>query len=149
ADPDLIVAMVYEADDHAFYIVRLPSACYAFDPNQSGEWHTRITRESDTWRYGYIVSVPRVGIFLGDFASIGFAKMGNDYHSEHMPSVSTMGTEIVWRATVYASISEGIEDVNSIRLEIAPGQGLAIGQGVNPVAQMRKWKGEGWTNWRS
>lgn len=143
-----IVAMAYELDGHAFYIVRLTTACYALDANTGGEWHTRITNLTDTWRYGYIVSAAGRH-YVGDFDGVGFAILSRDYQSEHMDDAETMGTEQVWRVTAFASISEGIEDVASIRLEISPGQGLANGQGEDPVVRMRKWKGEQWTAYRS
>jgi hypothetical protein len=146
-DADDIICAAYEVDGHAFYVVRLPLGCFVVDANTGGEWHERITNLTDTWRYGYIVSAAGKH-YVGDFAGVGFAIMARDYESEHMASVSTMGTEIVWQATAYASISEGIEDVNTVRLEIAPGQGLATGQGIAPRAEMRKWRGKQWTSWR-
>lgn len=149
SETDDIVSMAYEVDGHAFYIVRLPvEGCFAIDANTGGEWHERQTNLTDTWRYGYIVAAAKKH-YVGDFDGVGFAIMARDYESEHMASVSTMGTEIVWHVTAYASISEGIEDVDKIRLEISPGQGLATGQGSNPQVSMRKWRGKSWTSWRS
>jgi hypothetical protein len=148
-DSDDIICMAYEVDGHAFYIVRLPDeGCFALDPNTGGEWHERQTNLTDTWRYGYIVSAAGQH-FVGDFAGVGFAILSRDYESEHMADVSTMGTEIVLHVTAYASISEGIEDVNTVRLEVSPGQGLSTGQGSAPVFQMRKWRGQSFTSWRS
>lgn len=142
-----IVATTYEVRGHAFYILRLEEACYALDPNM-GEWHTLETNLTTTWRYGYILTVNKKQ-YVGDFDGVGFAEMSLVHQSEHMANATTMGTEIVWLASAYASISDGIEDVFSVRIEMAPGQGLANGQGSDPVVQMRFWKGRDWSAWRS
>lgn len=148
-----IICMIYQVDDHAFYVVRLPTGCFVLDPGM-GEWHTRITNLTDTitnltdtWRYGWIVYVTSTKKhYVGDFSGVGFAILSRDYLSEHMPDATTMGTEIVIRGTGFASISEGLEAVNSLRIEGAKGQGLSNGQGSAPVMLLRVWKGDHWSN---
>lgn len=147
-DSDDIIVWTYEIDGHAFYGLRLTTGTFVFDPNTGGEWHERKTNLTDTWRYGYVISAAGAH-YVGDFDGVGFAILSLDYESEHKADADTMGTEIVWKISGFASISEGIEDVASIRLEISPGQGISTGQGSDPQVQMRKWKGEDWTNWRS
>lgn len=142
-----IVSWSYEVDGHAFYGLRLSTATYVFDANE-GEWHERTTNQTDTWRYGYVISAAGRH-YVGDFDGVGFSILSRDYKSEHMPSASTMGTEIVRIASGYASISEGVEDVWSLRIEGAKGQGLANGQGSAPVIRLRVWKGDNWSNWLS
>lgn len=146
-DPDDIIAFAYERDGHAFYGVRLPTACYVFDANE-GEWHTRVSNPTDTWRYGYVVSVGGEH-FVGDAAGAGFARVSSGARSEHMPDANTMGTEIVSSFTGYAPVSGGVTDVGAIRLEIATGQGLQNGQGSDPVVEMALWNGRAFGPWRS
>jgi hypothetical protein len=141
------MGMAYEVDGHAFYIVRtVDQGCFAFDPNTAGEWHERKTNPTDTWRYGYIISAAG-NHYVGDFDGVGFAILSRTYLSEHMPDADTMGTEIVSVSSGFASISKGFETVNSLRIEGARGQGLASGQGVNPVMLLRIWKNIDWSAW--
>lgn len=146
-DSDTITGWVYEADGHAFYGLRLTTATFVLDPNM-GEWHERKTNPTDTWRYGYVISANGTH-YVADFGGVGFAQLSRTFQSEHMPDADTMGTEIVVVVTGFAPISEGIEEVNSIRLEITPGQGIPSGQGSAPIVYMRKWKGSSWTASRS
>lgn len=146
-DPDNIVCWTYEADGHAFYGVRLTTGTHVYDAN-TGEWHTRLTNETDTWRYGYVIPAAQKH-YVGDFADVGFGILSRTYLSEHMADADTMGTEIVCRGSGFASISQGVEVVSSLRLEGPMGQGIANGQGSAPVALLRIWKGKEWSNWLS
>ena len=148
-DADDIVAMTQEVDGHAFYFVRLPDeGCFVIDANMGGEWHERKTNLTDTWRYGYIISAAGQH-YVGDFDNVGFAILSRDYQSEHMADADTMGTEMVCLGSGFASISEGIETVYTLRIEGAKGQGLLTGQGSAPVIQLRVWKGNGWSSWKT
>lgn len=147
-DADDILAFVLEFEGHAMYGLRLPTRCPLYDANY-GEWCQFVTREQSTWRYGFALRV-NGQLYVGDADGVGFAKMGPDYQSDHMPDASTMGTERVWRVSGYV-LSEIDRPMGVLRWEGSKGVGLATGQGSAPVIQMRRsLKGaRQFSSWRS
>lgn len=134
-DADDILGVVLEFDGHALYAPRMPTMCPLYDANYR-EWTRFLTLNTDTWRYGFALRV-NGSLYVGDADDVGFAIMGLDYKSEHMASVSTMGTEIAGRASGYI-LTMNERPMGKIRLEGAKGIGLATGQGSDPLVSMRR-----------
>jgi hypothetical protein len=113
------------------------------------EWHTRGTNLTATWRYTDIITAAG-RVFVCD-ATGQFDELSRDYASESMATASTMGTEIVREFTAHLSGAPDSLPITSVRLESSKGVGVATGQGVDPVVQLRVSTdgGNTWTNWRS
>lgn len=147
-DEDDILAFALEFEGHAMYGIRLPTRCPLYDANY-GEWCEFETNNTDTWRYGFSLRVAGV-LYVGDAEGVGFAEMGPDYKSDHMPDASTMGTERVWYVSGYI-LTEADRPMGILRWEGSKGVGLVSGQGSNPTISMRRsLKGPRlFSSWRS
>lgn len=147
-DAEDILAFVLEFEGHAMYGLRLPTRCPLYDANY-GEWVQFVTNDDNTWRYGFVLRV-NGQLYVGDADGTGFAKMGPDYNSDHMPDADTMGTERVWRVSGYI-LTERDRPMGMLRWEGSKGIGISTGQGSEPVIQLRRsLKGaRQFSSWRS
>lgn len=135
----------FQHQGHAFYVVRLPTICLAYDAGRPfvgggeyGDWVQFQTLGSDTWRYAMALRVAGK-LLMCDGDGAGFAELHQDYLSEHMADASTMGTEIEWTVSAYVS-TQRARTMGPLRAELAKGVGLDTGQGSDPQIWMRREK---------
>lgn len=140
-DPSAITAYATGFDGHPQYVLNLPGiATFAFDVS-TGTW-------AEWQSYGRDVFRGRCGIIVSGTAYIGDDETG---------TVWTFGTNrhldgddpITRIASAFLQAAAGAKPVHSLALMCRTGVGVTMGQGLNPIVEMRYCdnENEGWSDW--
>jgi len=127
---------------HAYYVLTLPTAGWTFAYDAATQlWTQRRSKNRTTWRPSCVVG-GHGRLLVGDSLTGKVGVMSRDAHTE-------WGDEILWETVCPpVQFERRMLTFNRLEVEIDAGQGLATGQGSDPVMYL-SWSdddGRTWSN---
>jgi hypothetical protein len=140
-------AYIYTDGGHEFYVLTFPTgnATWVYDVT-TGLWHQRATFDPITGNFNRhrsnCCALLGEKIIVGDALNGKLWQMSRDFYTDgDVPLVSVRRTPHVWDKNDRNRVHQ-----HWLQIEFTPGQGLATGQGSDPVANLR-WSNDGGFTW--
>lgn len=133
-------ASMHSTRGHFMFTLRTPQNTLVYDFSTQ-LWHRRKSKNSDTWRVGYIMDTGN-DVYCGDYASNKILKMSTTTYTED-------GNEMVKETITPPFFLNGKRGTMfDLRVFFESGTGLSTGQGAAPKAMLQHSDDGGYT-WSS